>query len=59
VRIVANKGLGGYDVLEAAGDIAEPNWPALSFQEIVDLAFRGHRIDSLGHPIIKALLGKA
>ena len=59
VRIMANMNLGGYDVLQAQGDIPEPTWPDLDLQKIVDIAFRGRRIDSLDHPVVRSLLGKA
>lgn len=57
VRVVPNMGLGGYDVYEAAGNLSEPEWPDLSLQQIVEIAFKGRYIDNLEHPVLKRLAG--
>ena len=58
VRLAANMGAGYYDVFEAAGELAEPTWPELSFQEIVKLCFKGRFLDSMDHPVLRALRGE-
>lgn len=58
VRLVANRTTGAYDVMEAANLAEVPTWPELSFQELVNLAFRDKLIDSLDHPIVKRLRGE-
>lgn len=60
-RVVANMALGGYDVLEAqaVANLPEPEWPALTLQEIVKIAFRGRLVDSLDHPAVRRLQGAA
>ena len=32
-----------------------PDWPAMRFRDWLELAFRGHTIDSLDHPMLKRL----
>lgn len=58
VRVSANMGLGAYDVAVAEGITAEPQWPALSFQELIRIAFsKGRIITDLNHPVVKRLRG--
>lgn len=58
VRLVANRSTGAYDVYEATGQLGEPAWPEMTFDEVAQLAFRDRFIDSLSHPILKALRGE-
>ncbi len=58
VRVSANMTAGMYDVYEATGDLAEPNWPDVSFRDVLELSFRDRRIDSHDHPILKSLRGE-
>lgn len=57
-RLKANMPLGAYDLFEATGDLPEPEWPDLSFQEILKIGFRNHYVDQIDHPLIKRLLGQ-
>lgn len=57
VRIVANMSVGGYDVLQAQGALAEPVWPDTSMEELINVAFRGKIIDTENHPVIHGLMG--
>ena len=57
VRVVANMAVGGYDVLQAQGALAEPVWPDTTMEEMIAVAFRGKVIDSEDHAVIRALLG--
>jgi hypothetical protein len=41
VRLKANTALGAYEIYTAAGSIPEPEWPQLSFREILKIAFPG------------------
>jgi hypothetical protein len=43
----------------AAGEMAEPVWPDLSFQELVRIAYRDRMITSLDHAVVKRLRGLA
>jgi hypothetical protein len=57
VRVRANMSLGAYEIIEAA-TTAEPEWAAVSFQELLRIAFRDRLVDRLDHPVIKRLRGE-
>jgi len=57
-RIAANKGAGTYDIYEALDQLAEPEWPEMSFERILEMAFKARYIESLDHPVIRKLLGE-
>lgn len=59
MRISANMALGAYDVRESVADLAEPEWPDVSFRDLLATAFKGRRIDSLDHPVLRRLRGEA
>jgi hypothetical protein len=60
VRMVANMGGGYYDIWEAEGTIADPQWPEHSFQQLLKIAFgNGRLIDRDDHPVLQQLLGRA
>jgi hypothetical protein len=59
LRVQANMSLGAYEITPAPGQIAEPTWPELSFQELVRIAYRDRMITSLDHPVVKRLRGLA
>jgi hypothetical protein len=58
IRICANMHLGAYEVFEATANLAEPEWPQLSFKEILRLAFKDRFINSADHPVIRKLRGE-
>lgn len=58
VRTTANMSLGAYDVAVASAQVAEPTWPDVSFQEIVNIAFRDKKISDRNHPVLKRLRGE-
>ena len=58
VRVVSNMGAGCYEVHAAESLNVEPQWPDLSFKEILRLCFRDRFIDSLDHPFLKRLRGE-
>jgi hypothetical protein len=58
-RMVADMANGIYTHYEPTAELPDPNWPELSFKEIVKLAFRGRMIDSLDHPVLQELRGGA
>lgn len=58
VRVQANMSGGYYDVHSATGSLTEPEWPELSLQEIVRIAFRDKFIDSPDHPVLRTLRGE-
>jgi hypothetical protein len=58
VRVQANMADGKYDVFEATGAIPDPEWPDMSFRDMLQLCFDDRFIDSLEHPILKQLRGE-
>ncbi len=58
VRIASNRSLGAYEVYEALGQFPDPEWPPLSFERLLEIAFRGRKIDSLDHSVLRRLRGE-
>ncbi len=60
VRVVPNKAVGGYEVMQAIVRIPDPVWPELSLSEIirVALADRGMIVDGPDHPVLRQLEGR-
>jgi hypothetical protein len=58
VRVTSNLSLGAYDTCTATGELPEPEWPDISFQEILKIAFGDYQISNLDHPVIQRLRGK-
>ena len=58
VRVASDRHLGAYELFEAPADLPEPEWPEISFQEILDIAFRGRQIDDINHSVLKQLRGE-
>ena len=58
IRVAANMGLGAYEVYEAVGNLPEPEWPDVDFQEILRIAFKDRFITSLDHPVVRRLRGE-
>jgi hypothetical protein len=57
-RVTANMSSGCYDVLLAPEGLADPEWPDLGFNKILELAFRDKYITSHDHPVLKKLRGE-
>ena len=57
-RMKSDTANGIYTHFESNVKLPDPKWPALSFHEIIKLAFRGRMIDSLNHPVVQSLLGE-
>lgn len=58
VRITANMAAGLYDVFVATAELGEPEWPSLSMEALLHIAFRGKIVDSPDHPVIQGLEGR-
>ena len=58
IRLAANMGAGTYEVYEAMDQIGEPDWPDLTFERILEMAFKDRYIDNLDHPVIRRLVGE-
>jgi len=60
VRMTPNMSAQHYDVLVSQTAAADPVWPDKSLGELLTIAFgNGRLIDSLEHPVIRRLLGRA
>jgi hypothetical protein len=59
VRVVANMALGAYDLYVAEASLPEPEWPAATFEELMEIAFRDRVIRSAEHPVIMQLQGRS
>jgi hypothetical protein len=57
LRVTANMSLGAYEIFEASGDLPDPVWPDISFEEILKIAFREHIVDRVDHPLVQRLQG--
>jgi hypothetical protein len=49
----------GYVPFVAQDDFGEPEWTPHSFTELLDIAFKDKYIDTLEHPVIRDLMGRA
>ncbi len=58
VRVQSNMALGAYEVFEASASIPDPKWPEMPFRDILKIAFKDRRIDSLDHPVLQRLRGE-
>lgn len=58
IRLSSNRAVGCYEAVVAQGDIPEPIWPDLSFEEILSIAFGStHVIEDRNHPALQRLWG--
>lgn len=58
IRLAANMSLGAYEIHKAQGEIAEPDWPKLSLEQILHIAFKDRFIRTMNHPVIRRLRGE-
>jgi len=58
IRLAANMAAGTYDVYEALEQIAEPEWPGLSLERLLEMAFKDRYVDNFDHPVIRRLMGE-
>ena len=57
VRLSANLRIGAYSI--AVADIADaPKWPAMPFNELLRIAFKGKVIETMDHPVLRRLRGE-
>lgn len=57
-KMSANMSLGAYDIFKASGNIPDPQWPDLTFQQILEIAFKDKFINSTDHIVIRKLRGE-
>jgi hypothetical protein len=58
VRVTPNMDLRGYEIAQATAALPAPEWPDLTFKEILRIAFRDRMIDTLDHPVLRRLRGE-
>jgi hypothetical protein len=58
VRVRANRALGANEVDQAVGLTDEPQWPTMSFEEIVKIAFKHRYIRSWDDEVLRRLRGE-
>jgi hypothetical protein len=60
VRVNANRNLGAYEatVAPAGGAWGKPQWPEITFEEILRVAFKNKIINSWDHPVLQRLRGE-
>ena len=58
IRMSANLGLGAYDIYRAEAPLAEPEWPDLTMEQIVEIAFKDRIITDPDHPVLRRLRGE-
>ena len=59
LRVMPNMQMGCYVATVATADWPEPEWPDLSFSQLLERSFGGNLITDLSHPAIKTLRGEA
>jgi hypothetical protein len=57
IRLVSDRGVSGYRVYRAEGELSDPVWSTMPFQDLLELAFRGRAIETEDHPIVRRLRG--
>lgn len=57
-RVQANMALGAYDCLETIADLPAPEWPDVTFHELLKVAFKDRFIQDLDHPVLARLQGR-
>ena len=58
ISIESNRTLGAYEPFIAEADYPEPEWPDMTFDKLIEIAFRDRFIDSLDHPVVRKLRGR-
>lgn len=58
IRLASNMHIGAYDIYEATGNIADPIWPELNMDKILDVAFKDRFIQDMNHPVLRRLRGE-
>jgi hypothetical protein len=58
IRVAANMQLGAYEVFLADNQSAVPEWPEMSFYDLLRIAFKNRVVDKPDHPLIRKLRGE-
>ena len=59
IRICSNMQLGSYEVFQAGAEFPDPEWPELSLNQLLRIAFEGRIINSDDNPVVRRLRGLA
>jgi hypothetical protein len=59
VRVYADSVGGCYQCERATANYGEPVWPDRPLCDLLEIAFKGKRIDSFDHPVLRRLRGEA
>jgi hypothetical protein len=59
VRMISSRSLGAYEVHIAPAIDTEPKWPEQSFQQLLEVAFKGRLIADADHILLRQLRGEA
>jgi len=59
IRVSSNRSAGMYETFEATGNHEEPDWPDITFSEILKIAFKNQYIDNWDHPALLKLRGES
>jgi hypothetical protein len=57
-RVISDTTLGGYQLLEPPIVYPDPVWPDMTFDQILNLAFKNNRIADIDHIVLKNLRGE-
>jgi hypothetical protein len=57
VRVKANMSLGAYEMFAAEGSLHDPEWPNITFNELLRIAFKDRLVDRIDHPVVKRFRG--
>jgi hypothetical protein len=57
IRVSSNRDIGSYEIFQPNGELPQPEWPDMTFSQILDIAFKDRLIEKMDHPIIKRLQG--
>jgi len=58
IRLEADLTSQGYNIIEAIGNYGNPEWPEMTMEEFLEIAFKNTQIVEEDHPKIKELYGK-
>jgi hypothetical protein len=58
VRIRANMSLQAYEIFLAEDSIPDPEWPAHSFQQLINISLRDRLVHRSDHPVLRRLRGR-
>ena len=59
IRMISNRSLGAYEVHIAPAIETVPKWPEQSFQQLLEIAFKGRLIADADHILLRQLRGEA